>query len=266
MVVSNFWGKQLACDCGQSKCHTAVLDELISEMVTSGAMTNEGCEFFAALSGKNSIPDGSGAPLWYAPCNKTQAAWLESWTMLCTELRSFQCRCFWNMLPDDSVLSQSFKQAGWDVALSLDTNLNPDFNLQNPFFFAVAVGLLLERRVAILNLPPLDAAILVRLMQSQQRVKGCWMWIQSQSTASSVWAQADVQCLFRDAHRIVRPTCLDGAPWCQNNVIVSNHYSVLSLEGICSHKFHSGLSPSVNFESFVTSSSWQRFCHKLAGV
>ena len=102
----------------------------------------------AALSGRNSIPDGSGAPLWYAPSTssvrtKTQAAWPESWTVLFTEMRSFQCRCFWNMLPDDSVLSQSFKQAGWDVALSLDTNLNPDFNLQNPFFFAVAVGLLL---------------------------------------------------------------------------------------------------------------------------
>ena len=195
-----FFGKQLACDCGQSKCHAAVLDELICEMVTSGAMTNEGCEFNAALSGGNSILDGSGAPLWYAPSTssvrtKTQAAWPESWTVLCTEMRSFQCRCFWNMLPDDSVLSQSFKQAGWDVTLSLDTNLNPDFNLQNPFFFAVAVGLLLEGRVAPLNLPPLDAAILVKLVQSQQRVKGCWISIQSQSTASFVWAQADVQCL-----------------------------------------------------------------------
>ena len=75
------------------------------------------------------------------------------------------------MLPDDLVLSQSFKQAGWDVALSLDTNLNPDFNLQNPFFFAVAVGLLLEGRVALLNLLPIDAAIMVKLLQSQQRVK-----------------------------------------------------------------------------------------------
>ena len=46
------------------------------------------------------------------------------------------------------------------MALSLDTNLNPDFNLHNPFFFAVAVGSLLEGRVALLNLPPLDTAIL----------------------------------------------------------------------------------------------------------
>ena len=134
------------------------------------------------------------------------------------------------------------------------------------FFFAVAVGLLLEGRVALLNLPPLNAAILVKLVQSQQRVKGYWIWIQSQSTASSVWAQADVKCLLEYAHRIVRPTCLDGAPWSQNKEIVSNHYSILSLEGICSHKFHSEMSPSVNFGNFVASSSWQRFSHKLAGV
>ena len=137
--ASNFWEAA-----GTSKCHAAVLDELICEMVTSGAMTNEGWEFSAALSGRNSIPDGSGALLWYAStssvCTETKAAWPESWTVFCTEMRSFQCRCFWNMLPDDSVLSQSFKQAGWDVALSLDTNLNPDFNFQNPFFFRCGCG------------------------------------------------------------------------------------------------------------------------------
>ena len=123
-----------------------------------------------------------------------------------------------------------------------------------------------EGRVALLNLPPLDTAILVKLAQSQQRVKGYWIWIQSQSTATSVWAQADVQCLFRDAHRIVRSTCLDGAPWSQNNEIVSKHCSILSLEGICPHKFHSGMSPTVNFWTFVASSSWQRFSVNLAGV
>ena len=127
---------------------------------------------------------------------------------------------------------RSFKQAGWDVALSLDTNLNPDFNLENPFFFAVAVGLLLEGKVALLNLPPLDVAILVKLVQSQQRVKGYWIWIQSQSTASSVWAQADVQCLLRDAHRIVRPTCLDGAPWSQNN---ERCWRMLKIRKTCRH-------------------------------
>ena len=59
---------------------------------------------------------------------------------------------------------------------------------------------------------------------------------------------------------------MDGAPWSQNNEIVSNHCSILSLEGICSHNFHSGMSPSVNFWSFVTSSFWHRFSYKLAGV
>ena len=60
-------------------------------------------------------------------------------------------------------------------------------------FFAVAVGLHLEGRVALPNLPPLDTAILVKLAQSQQRVKGYWIWIESQSTVTSVWAQAEGQ-------------------------------------------------------------------------
>ena len=147
--LSPIFGKQLVCDCGQSMCHAAVLDELIRELVTSGAMTNDGWEFSAAPFGKKSIPDGSNAPLWYASStssvyNKTQSAWPESWTGLCVEMRSFQCRCFWDMLPDKSILSHFFRQAGWEVAWPLDTNLNPDFNLQNPLFVAVAVGLLLE--------------------------------------------------------------------------------------------------------------------------
>ena len=65
--LSPIFGKQLACDCGQSKCHAVVLDELICEMETSGAMTNEGSEFSAALSGRNSIPDGTGAPSCMLP-------------------------------------------------------------------------------------------------------------------------------------------------------------------------------------------------------
>ena len=249
----------------------SVLDELIRELATSGAMANEGWEFSAAPFGGNSIPDSTSAPSWCASYpssvrNNTQSARPESWTGLCIEMRSFQCRCFWNMLPDTSVLSQSFKQAGWEVAWSLDANLNPDFHLQNPLFFAVAVGLLLEGRVAVLNLPPLDVTIQVKLAQSQRRVKGYWIWIQSQSTATSVWDQAEVQCLLRDAHRVVRSTCLDGAPWSQNNEIVSNHCAILSLGGICAHKFHSGMSPGVNSWSFVASSFWQRFSCKLAGV
>ena len=154
--LSPILGKQLACDCGQSMCHAAVLDELIRELVTSGAMTNEGWLLHLRFARKHIQPG-----------------------------RNPQCRCFWNMLPENSVLSQSFKQAGWEVAWSLDTILNPDFNLQTLYFFAVAVGLLLEGRVAVLILTPLDAEMLVKLAQSQQRVNGYWIWIQSQSTGGS---------------------------------------------------------------------------------
>ena len=53
---------------------------------------------------------------------------------------------------------------------------------------------------------------------------------------------------------------------CEVNMLVSNHCSILSLEGTCFHKFHSGMPPSVDFWSFVASSFWQRFSYKFAGV
>ena len=111
--LSPIFGKQLACDCGQSMFMLRFL--MNYTLVTSGAMTNEGWEFSVAPFGKNFIPDSTGAPSWYTSLtssvyNKTQSAWPESWTRLCIEMRSFQCRCFWNMLPDNSVLSHSFRQ------------------------------------------------------------------------------------------------------------------------------------------------------------
>ena len=246
-------------------CHAAVLDELTRELVTSGAMTNEGWEFSAAPFGKNSIPDSSSAPSWYASStssvyNKTQSAWPESWTGLCIEMRSFQCRCFWNMLPDNSVLSHSFRQTAFGVAWPLDANLNPDFNLQNPLFFAVAVGLLLERESSSAEIASL------RCCNPGQ--------VGAIATTSEGLLDLDTIAihsnfclgLLRDARRIVRSTCLDGASWSQNNEIVSNHCSILSLEGICSHKFHSEISPNVNFWSFVASSFWQRFSYNFAGL
>ena len=125
--LSPIFGKQLACDCGQSMCHAAVLDELIRELVTSGAMTNEGGVFCCDV--------------WKIPSLIVQVLYLGTLPHHLRFARKHiqpgrnpQCRCFWNMLPDNSVLSQSFKQAGWEVAWSLDTILNPDFNLQTLYF------------------------------------------------------------------------------------------------------------------------------------
>ena len=84
--LSPIFGKQLACDCGQSKCHTAVLDELMCEMLTSGAMMN------AVISVSVFLDYASGR--------------------FCI-VTIFQ---------------------------TCDTDLNPDFNLQNPFFFRCGCG------------------------------------------------------------------------------------------------------------------------------
>ena len=117
-VVSNFFGKQLACDCGQLKCHAAVLDELKCELVTSGAITNEEWKFSTAPSGRNSIPDNSMLPQHL----RQVGTWPGRWIPISIQISTCTTLCF----------------------------------------FAVTVGLL----------SPFYTAILVKLAQSQQRVKG----------------------------------------------------------------------------------------------
>ena len=143
--LSPILGKQLACDCGQSKCHASVLDELMCELVTSGAMTNEGWEFSAAQSGKTSIPDGSVAPSWNASStssvyNKTQSAWPESWTVLRIEMRSFQCRCFWKYASRRFSIVTIFQTGRLGRGVIAGYQSQSRFELAKPFVFRCGCG------------------------------------------------------------------------------------------------------------------------------
>ena len=51
----------------------------------------------------------------------------ESWTALCQKIRSFQCRCSWEVSPCDATLS-NVRNTMWKVAPPLDAKHNPDFN------------------------------------------------------------------------------------------------------------------------------------------
>ena len=175
----------------------------------------KGGSFLLRQSGGNSIPDGSGAPSWYASstssvCNKTQSAWPESWTVFCIEIAVISVSVFLEYASRHfSVVTilQTGRLGRWRGRwIPVSTQISTCRKL----YFLDCCKCTSGRGVALLNLPPLDTAILVKLARSQQQVKGYWIWIQSQSTALSVWAQADVQCLLRDAHRIVRSISIVG--------------------------------------------------------
>ena len=52
------------------------------------------------------------------------------------------------------MLTECMRERGWQCAAPLDILYHPDFDLLNPLFLAVVVGLILEGRFAILHLAP----------------------------------------------------------------------------------------------------------------
>ena len=77
---------------------------------------------------------------------KTQAAWPESWTVLCTEMRSFQCRCFWKMLPDRfcTVTILLTGRLGCGVVAGYESQSR--FPLAKPFLFRCGCGFTFGRK------------------------------------------------------------------------------------------------------------------------
>ena len=199
----------------RSCCHSTVLDELVQDVLprscvhssgesTRGAIANEGYEC-SATSGRSSILNSSVAShrdvsYW----NRRRPAWPESQTELCQEIRSFQCRCVWDVSPCNATVSDS-----WKVAPPLDAKHNPDFNVRNPVFIPATIGLLLEGRVAILQFslrPSTDNTLQTKFAQGQNRGKDV------PSASSPFCDRAQLQDLRRDVFEEVSPTCLDGTP------------------------------------------------------
>ena len=173
------------------------------------------------------------APSTSSVRTKTQSAWPESWTVLCTENAVISVSVFLEYASRRfcTVTILQKGRLGRGVVAGYQSHQSR-FQLTKPFFLVVAVGLL----------------ILVKLVQSQKRVRQYWIGIQSQSTASSVWVQADVQCLLEYAHNVWMER-----PGVKINEIVSKHYSI-PLEGIYLHTNSIlKMSPSVNFGNFVAS-------------
>ena len=138
------------------------------------------------------------------------------------------------------VLSDTFRNTEWEVAPPLDAKRNPDFNVRN-LFLAVTPCLLLKGRVALWHFslqPSTDNTLETKLAQAQHRETG--FWFRAQSVSSSFRDRAQMQNLRRAIFRVVRPACLYGAPWRQEEQVVSNHSTIL-------------------FESFVASPGWLCF-------
>ena len=80
--------------------------------------------------------------------------WLAPWLVLVTVIRASPRPVFWEIFAGCAVLTSAFLEAGWTCAPPLDILDDEAFDLLNPLFVAIVLGLLLEGRCAMLHLGP----------------------------------------------------------------------------------------------------------------
>ena len=87
----------------------------------------------------------------YAP---RQIPWPPSWSVLVDDFRRSAVPLFWEIFSGTAGLTAAFLAEGWATAPPLDVCLDISFNLLNPLFLAIVVGIISEGRVLLLHLAP----------------------------------------------------------------------------------------------------------------
>ena len=80
--------------------------------------------------------------------------WLPEWAVLAATIRALPKRAFWEIFAGTAGLTLAFSDAGWCIAPPVDIDDSESFDLLNPLFISVVVGLILEGRISLLHLAP----------------------------------------------------------------------------------------------------------------
>ena len=86
--------------------------------------------------------------------SRERPSWPASWTSLITSIRLLSTMCFWEIFSGVAGLTSAFMNAGWAVGPPIDILYCADFDLLNPLFLGVCLGLIFERRIRMLHVGP----------------------------------------------------------------------------------------------------------------
>ena len=89
-----------------------------------------------------------------ARLHEERPSWLPSWVRLIWIIRTAAYPIVWEMFAGKAGLTREFLAQGWACGPPVDVVYNPDFDLLNPLFMAVVLGLIFERLVRVLHLGP----------------------------------------------------------------------------------------------------------------
>ena len=86
--------------------------------------------------------------------SRERPSWPASWVSLVMAIRSLTVMCFWEIFSGAAGLTTAFSEAGWSVGPPIDILYCADYDLLNPLFLGICLGLIFERRIRMLHVGP----------------------------------------------------------------------------------------------------------------
>ena len=194
------------------------------------------------------------------------------WRALAAKIRALPGRAVWEIFAGSANLSVAFEAEGWHVAPAVDVMIEPAFDLLNPLFMAVVLGLVLEGWFVLVHLgPPCSSFSMAvnrfpsyrlrdvdhpcgvpdlphhrqvkvemgnALADATIRIVQAQMatksfWQVEQPESSLMWYLPAFLELRRKFFHATRDVCMDGAPWCKPTTIIANFEGIQALECRC---------------------------------
>ena len=76
------------------------------------------------------------------------------WSELTELIRSSPGKVCWELFAGNAGLSLAFANEGWKTAPPIDIVMEPEFDLLNPLFLVLVLGIILEGWISVLHLGP----------------------------------------------------------------------------------------------------------------
>ena len=86
--------------------------------------------------------------------SRERPAWPASWTSLICSIRMLTTMCFWEICSGVAGSTIAFMNNGWAWGPPIDIIYCSDYDLLNPLFLGVCLGLIFERRIRMLYVGP----------------------------------------------------------------------------------------------------------------
>ena len=284
-------GKRILCCCNNKNNHALVIAKLIMQTFLPDDTANEisihsstddvpnlfsnVVLFDTSLHGNVDCLDWANLPS--APQHPCVVSWPDVWHCLVDEIRSCESKLFWDIFAGTAELTNAFSQNNWFCAPPLDVSFSADYNLLDPLFMAIVIGLILEGRFHLISLSPpyhcnsggngiltvcnnitiaCNKSCCHALMFMPDTAKE---WESSKSSFVSTYL---FNCAFVD-------TCLVGTPWSIRLKFCSSFTGIREISYLCcGDHIHAPLGSSSVLKSplFKSGEMWPELAQRIARI